>query len=330
MSLTASCFGAYTDYGKLRGAIVGNAEGLSLPPFNPTLHHYNDEVQAALKASGDQPLDIRTAMPERWEKTTEQLDNLAALYQENGITVSRPRPYTAAETCYLAELQPGASLLYPADPVYTVGKHYLELNIRRAYRRKEVFPLRELLAPLLAADPETHHTIMPPARPFAPSSGGPGPYLEGGDIVCYQNHLFVGESDIASNRAGTEWLRNYIEPFGYQVYPMPMHGTVLHLLGAMVLVAEGVLLLYRDELKEPLPKPLADWDVIELTEAETQAFATVGVSLDDKRYVIPTGVGRVCEELARRGVEPIEIDYDHVSYWGGCVSCSTHAIWRDP
>ncbi len=96
MSLTASCFGVYTDYGKLRGAIVGNAEGLSLPPFNPTLHHYNDEVQAALKASGDQPLDIRTAMPERWEKTTEQLDNLAALYQENGITVSRPRPYTAA------------------------------------------------------------------------------------------------------------------------------------------------------------------------------------------------------------------------------------------
>lgn len=81
-------FGAYTDYGKLRGAIVGIAEGLVLPPFNPTLHHYNDEVQAALKARGDQPLDIRTAMPERWEKTTEQLDSLAALYQENGIAVS--------------------------------------------------------------------------------------------------------------------------------------------------------------------------------------------------------------------------------------------------
>jgi len=98
----------------------------------------------------------------------------------------------------------------------------------------------------------------------------------------------------------------------------------------MVLVSEGVLLLYRDELKEPLPAPLSDWDVIELTEAEALLFATVGVSLDDKRYVIPKGVGRVCDELARRGVEPIEIDYDHVSHWGGCVSCSTHAIWRDP
>ncbi|SVD35859.1 uncharacterized protein METZ01_LOCUS388713, partial [marine metagenome] len=49
-------FGAYTDFGTLRAAIVGSAEGLALPPFNPTLHHYNDEVQAALKASGDRPL----------------------------------------------------------------------------------------------------------------------------------------------------------------------------------------------------------------------------------------------------------------------------------
>jgi len=56
----------------------------------------------------------------------------------------------------------------------------------------------------------------------------------------------------------------------------------------------------------------------------------VGVSLDNKRYVMPSHLGRVGEELARRGVEPIEIEYDSVSYWGGCVSCSTHAIARDP
>ncbi|MBT3706461.1 MAG: amidinotransferase, partial [Proteobacteria bacterium] len=145
-------FGAYTDYGRLKSAIVGSAEGLSLPPFNPTLHHYNEEVQAALKANGDQPLDIATAMPARWEKTVEQLDSLAALYEANGIRVYRPRPYTEEERHYLTEAQPGASLLYPADPVYTVGKHYFEVNIRRAYRRKEVFPLREIVAPLLSND----------------------------------------------------------------------------------------------------------------------------------------------------------------------------------
>jgi len=212
-------FGAYTDYGVLRAAIVGSAEGLSLPPFNPSLHHYNDEVQAALKASGGQPLDIRSAFPERWEKTVEQLDNLAALYEKNGAKVYRPRPYSAEERNYLADLQPGASLLYPADPVYTVGKTYFEVNLRRAYRRKEVFPLREIVAPLLAADPETRHIVMPPAQPFSPSHDGPGPYLEGGDLICYKNHLFVGESEIATNRAGTEWLRSSVAPLGTRCIP---------------------------------------------------------------------------------------------------------------
>ena len=322
-------FGAYTDFGRLRAAIVGSADGLALPPFNPTLHHYNDEVQAALRRSGDQALLVAEVMPERWHKTVEQLDQLAALYESNGVQVYRPRPYSEEETEYLAHLQPGHSLLYTADPVYTLGKGYFELNIRRAYRRKEVFPLREIVAPMISSDAEASHVVMPAPQPFEPSSGGPGPYLEGGDIICYQNHVFVGESDIASNRAGTDWLESHITP-EYQMHRMPMKGTVLHLLGAMVLIREGLLILYRDELNCDLPEPLKDWDVIEISEAEARAYATVGVSLDDERYIIPAGLHRVNEELDRRGVQPIPIDFEHVGYWGGCVSCATQAISRDP
>ena len=322
-------FGAYTDFGVLRAAIVGSAEGLALPPFNPTLHHYNDEVQTALKKSGDRPLFVADVMPERWEKTVQQLDQLAALYERNGVRVYRPRPYSEPETKYLSHLQPGHSLLYPADPVYTLGKRYFELNIRRAYRRKEVFPLRDIVAPMMAADDQAEHIVMPAAQPFDPSSGGPGPYLEGGDMICYRNHLFVGESDIASNRAGTDWLEAQIAS-DYQVHRMPMKGTVLHLLGAMVLVREGLLILYRDELDCELPEPLRDWEVIEISDTEAKAYATVGVSLDEQHYVIPAGLDRVNEELDRRGVEPVPIDFDCVGYWGGCVSCATQAISREP
>ena len=322
-------FGAYTDFGVLRAAIVGSAEGLALPPFNPTLHHYNDEVQTALKKSGDRPLFVADVMPERWEKTVQQLDQLAALYERNGVRVYRPRPYSEPETKYLSHLQPGHSLLYPADPVYTLGKRYFELNIRRAYRRKEVFPLRDIVAPMMAADDQAEHIVMPAAQPFDPSSGGPGPYLEGGDMICYRNHLFVGESDIASNRAGTDWLEAQIAS-DYQVHRMPMKGTVLHLLGAMVLVREGLLILYRDELDCELPEPLRDWEVIEISDTEAKAYATVGVSLDEQHYVIQAGLDRVNEELDRRGVEPVPIDFDCVGYWGGCVSCATQAISREP
>ena len=108
-----------------------------------------------------------------------------------------------------------------------------------------------------------------------------------------------------------------------------MKGRILHLLGIMVLIREGLLLLYRDELDCHLPDTLSEWEVIELTESEAKGYATVGVSLDDSRYIMPSGLGRVAEELSRRGIEPIEIDFDQVSYWGGCISCSTHAVSRD-
>ncbi len=330
MTETTPAYGAQTDYDCLRMAVVGIADNLTLPPFNPTLHHYNDEVLEALIAADGKPTSIKKTMPERYAKTAEQLDQLAAFYENNGITVFRPRPYTEEEKRYLDDLQPGTSLLYPADPVITIGKHYIELNIRRAYRRKEVFPLRDVVAPLIATDPAARHVAMPAAQPFDPSSAGPGPYLEGGDIVRYKNCLYVGESDIASNRAGTNWLKRYIEPFGYTVYPVPMKGSVLHLLGITCLLREGLLMLYRPEMvKETLPGPLGDWETIELTEQEAQAFATVGVSLDDRRYVMPAGLNRVADELNRRGVEPIQITYDQVSFWGGSVSCSTSALSRE-
>lgn len=331
MSDTTPAFGSRNDYDRLRMAVVGIADDLTLPPYNPTLHHYNDEVIEALKASDGKPTPIRKVMPERYEKTAEQLDSLAALYESNGVRVVRPRPYTEEEKRYLDDVQPGTSLLYPADPVIVVGKHYIELNIRRAYRRKEVFPLREVFAPLIAADPEARHVAMPPAQPFDPSSGGPGPYLEGGDFMRFGDDVYVGESDIASNRAGTDWLARYLKPYGYRVHPVPMKGKVLHLLGICCLLREGLLMLYRDELlDETLPGPLGEWDVIELTEQEATAFATVGVSLDDNRYVMPAGLNRVADELGRAGIEPVQLPYDQVSFWGGSVSCSTHALSRDP
>ena len=84
---------------------------------------------------------------------------------------------------------------------------------------------------------------------------------------------------------------------------MPLEGAILHLLGVMVIVREGLLLLFRDELDCEMPDPLEDWDVIELSEAETRAYATVGVSLDDRRHIIPTGLDRVARLTNRRSRE---------------------------
>ena len=72
------------------------------------------------------------------------------------------------------------------------------------------------------------------------------------------------------------------------------------------------------------------WRVIELTEQEARAFATVGVSLDDKRFVMPAGLNRIADQLDRHGIEPVQLPYDQVGFWGGSVCCSTQALSRAP
>jgi len=145
-------FGSHSEYGVLREVVIGNARDLTLPPFGGDLLHYNDELRAALQATGNRPLAVADHFPGRWEKTCEQIEGIAAVYEQNGVTVHRLRAYTDAEKSCLSSLQPGVSQLYPADPVFVIGAHFIEINIRRAYRRKEVFPIRDAVLPLLDGD----------------------------------------------------------------------------------------------------------------------------------------------------------------------------------
>lgn len=327
---TRRSFGVFSEYGTLREVVVGSAANLALPPFGRGLTHYVPELRAVLEKTNGQRLDIAKALPEKWAKTNDQLNRLAETYERFGVRVYRPRPFTAPEFEHLSELQPGHSQLYPADPVFVVGGHYIEVCIRRAYRRKEIYPLRDIVMPLVGADKNARYATMPQAMPYLPAADGPGPFLEGGDMLVCGKHVLVGEHYMTSNRAGIDWLRSYLIPFGWEVHAVPLQGDLLHLLGTMCLLREGLLMAYLPALKEGLPKPVQDWDVIELEYDEgTGGTATVGVSLDEKRYLTNGKYGRVLDVLAARGVEPIPVECDMLEYWGGGVRCCTLPLVRD-
>jgi glycine amidinotransferase len=325
----AETIGAHGEYGRLREVVVGIADGLTLPPFSKDLSHYNAELRSTLEAADGAPLPIEQAFPERFAQTKEQMDNVAETYERHGITVHRVRPYTQTETNYLGFLQKGHSQLYPADPVFVIGNHYIEISIRRAYRRKEIFPLRDLIAPMIEADPQAHYVSMPQAAPHDPSDEGPGPFLEGGDILIEGNDIIVGMGDLCSNKAGVDWLARYIEPYGYTVHPMPIKGPILHALGVMCLLRKGLLMAHLPALANGLPDPLKDWDVIEISRKEMDAHATVGVSLDDTHYMIDPRFNRVMNELVRHGIEPVPTPCDAIGFWGGAIRCITLPLRRD-
>ncbi|MGI9311102.1 MAG: dimethylarginine dimethylaminohydrolase family protein [bacterium] len=326
----AAPFGSHSEYGVLREVVIGDARGLELPPFGKDLSHYNDELRAALLANGERALSVQQHFPQRWEETCRQIDGVAKAFEDNGVAVHRLRPYTAPEKEYLSALQRGCSQLYPADPVFVVGAHFIEVNIRRAYRRKEVFPIRDIVLPMLAADARASYAAMPHAQPWSPSGEGPGPFLEGGDILVQGKDVLVGIGDLCSDRAGFDWLTRHLAPHGYTTWAMPIVGDVMHALGALCLLREGLAMAHLPTFAEGLPPPIADWEVIEITAEEMRGHATVGVSLDPRRYLIDPRHARVMEALSKHGIEPLPTPCDAIGYWGGAIRCITLPLKRDP
>ena len=321
--------GSYGEFGRLREAVVGSAQDLHLPPFGKDLSHYNEELRAVLLENGNKPLSVEKCFPERHQKTVEQMENVVRVLEHHGVQVHRPRPYRDEEKNHLGILQQGWSQLYPADPAFVIGKHYLELSIRRAYRRKEVFPLRDIVLPMIEDDGNAHYVAMPQTAPWSPSGEGPGPFLEGGDILIHGRDIMVGCGELCSDPAGIDWLTRYIERFGYRVHPMPIKGPILHALGFLCLLREGLLMAHLPTLEDGLPPPLKNWDVIDITEDEMNAHATVGLSLDERHYMIDPRSTRIMDELSKRDVEPVPTPSDAIGFWGGAIRCITLPLIRD-
>jgi glycine amidinotransferase len=330
--VTTSTFemGCHSEYGRLDAVVVGRTDGLRYPAFNRNIRYLTGEIAELLSsAPPGGSVDVQAAAPHLWAQLTEAVERVVQTFESHGVTVLRPRPFADAERTYLGDLQEGASLLYPADPVYVLGKHVIETCIRRPFRRKEAWATRAVLQPLIDADPEARHVASPRAELGAAGSEGIGPFLEGGDIIVAGPHdVLCGNTDLTSNAAGSAWLRRYLEPFGYRVHAVPVTGTWLHLLGVMCLLREGLAMAYLPAIGGSLPAPIADWDVIEITEEEARMLATVGMNLDERRHLIDARLERIIGELDRQGMEPIPVDVEHLSAWGGAVRCVTLPIAR--
>ncbi len=86
---------------------------------------------------------------------------------------------------------------------------------------------------------------------------------------------------------------------------------------------------YMPALAEGLPEPLKDWEVIAISEEEMAHHATVGVSLDERHYMIDPRFNRVMDELGKRGIEPVPTPCDAIGFWGGAIRCITLPLRRD-
>jgi hypothetical protein len=112
----------------------------------------------------------------------------------------------------------GFSNSYVRDPWFTVGNVVIEGSLRFSHRRKEVLPSRDIFRSEVY--PATCRYVAAPQPEIVPldiNNGGPGPFLEGGDVLVHGRHVFVGTSGRASTALGAEWLSKLLAPDGYRV-----------------------------------------------------------------------------------------------------------------
>lgn len=257
-----------------------------------------------------------------WEA---ERDNLAALLAAHGVEVLRPRLFTEAEK--QAQAQTGYANFFVRDPWFTVGAHVIEGSLRFPHRRLEVLTSRPLLCERVVESAAAYVSIpIPEVAP--PGQAGPGPYLEGGDVLVLGRTVLVGESGMATDAAGIRWLAKYLAPHGFTVVPVRLPHHVLHLDCALGPVREGLLVACPDRLPDGLPGPLRGWECVEVDEDEAAQMATNGLPIDAGTYITDPAFERVGAQLEQRGITVEYLDFSVSRLFGGAFRCSTQPLSR--
>jgi N-dimethylarginine dimethylaminohydrolase len=325
--------GVSNEWGKLREVIVGVLPEDAIVA-TPTHLSYEYLSKATLElVQKHQGKRLKDVFPEALEGSIRQLDGLAKAYAKAGVKVQRPRFLTREEEQYLAHLAVGGSPVYVRDPILVVGNQVIELAVKTPYRRCEIFAVRDLLQRRVAEDPQARYVSMPqplPVKP-TPSSDGPGPFLEGGDIFVMGKDLLVGNSGLASDRGGIDWLQRYLGPDGYKVHEVPLHKNWLHLDCIFAVVRRGLCICDLSGLKSGMPALVKDWQVIEATPEEAHALGCNTMCLEENTVLIAEEHTRLIKELEKLKANVVSgFRMDILAQWGGGVRCASHPLLRDP
>jgi len=314
--------GVEHEWGRLREAVVGTAQGLTIPGYHQACLYSDDPAYLELcRRHGGRPAS--EVEPELTAQVALEMDRLARVLVHLGVKVRRPRQLGELQRRYRSYLQPGTMLLFPRDPLLVIGGNVIETALRLPMRAKERFALRPVVMERLQHS-GMNYLSMPPAEPEYPPQGI---YLEGGDVLLDGREVYVGVSGRASSPAGVEWLQRFLGP-AYRVHLVELAPEVVHLDLVMALVRPGLGVLYRPGLAGGLPGPLQDWDWLELREEEARALAANLLVVDRRRVILDASQQRLAAELRRRGVKVIELPFQAVAHWGGGLRCAHQPLLR--
>jgi dimethylargininase len=140
--------------------------------------------------------------------------------------------------------------------------------------------------------------------------------VDGGDVLVVDKKVFVGLSR-RTNAAGIQQLRAVMEPFGYTVQPVEVHGC-LHLKSAVTAVSATQLLANPEWLPQAAGKVFKAFEIIEV--AQTEPYGANALRIGDT-VVYPTAFPLTLDCLVSRGIDVRTVDAGELAKAEGAVTC---------
>ena len=268
--------------------------------------------------------------PELNQMSIDQMKSIIKILNDRGIIVHQVDQLSPAEAEYLALDGDCVMQTFPRDPILVIGNKVIETSMLEPHRRKERFAVRRTIGDRLL-NSGSHLVSMPQPDPYRgklKDDFGPGPYLEGGDVMLVGKDIYVGQTGNASNLAGIHWLRDYLGQ-DYRVHRVPLSRRFLHLDCVLALPRPGVAIVCQEAFTEGLPEFLNGWKLINVSADDAEEkMGCNGLVLSKDSIIIGDNMPALKKDLETEGLEVITTPIDALTWQGGGFRCWHHPLVR--
>ncbi|MCI0597704.1 amidinotransferase [Candidatus Parcubacteria bacterium] len=338
------------EWDSLEEVVVGVVDGAMVPQGDAAVDAIIPEhAEWFIKKYGGKPFP-----EEMIEKAGEELDGLAKVMTDLGITVKRPQPFDFSKK-YTTPWWSSRGLYaaMPRDVFMVFGDTIIEAPMAWRSRYFEGFAFHDLMndyfkrggrwlvAPKSTMDEEFYDKNYDSRVPMKDNKkqfvlANNEIAFDAADFVRCGKDVFVQKSNV-TNDMGIEWVRRHVDPefkiheveFG-DLHPMHIDTTIVPL-------APGKILVNPEWVKK-LPPIFDSWEVLTppppvISEDTGLYFSSDWLtlnmlSIDEKRIIVEEQETPLIEALKKWGFEPIPIPFRNFYPFGGSVHCATLDVRR--
>jgi N-dimethylarginine dimethylaminohydrolase len=321
---------AHHEWGKLKEVIVGYPY-FYFPAEAPDYitNFLTDEAVKRYKSFAGTTID--KGLPDLWREQMKQVNATIKILKDRGIKVYQLKTPLEHERLHLRNQGDFyQTFCYPRDEIVVVGNNYIEVNMLYPGRRMTRWSFRRTAGERVQAS-NARIVSMPEPPVIATEDGdyGPGPFLEGGDVMLFGRDILVGVSGNASNTAGVKWLQRYLGD-EYRVQEVKLDKHFLHLDCTLCTPRPGLAMICKEAFVDGIPELFKDWKHIYVTPKDAEGkLACNGLVLDEKSIIIADTLPHLAKQLRDAGQEVIETPFDAMYWQGGGFRCWHHPLVRE-